>query len=671
MKIMKTRTLLSYLTLLVFLSLIEIIFRLISGGSIVNFSFFRVFILLNFIALLLGYLTSLVKTKYTKLFNAIIIFIASVYSWIQLGFNNYIGVYMSLNASSQLGSVKSYIVDFLKAMKPVYFLVFIPFGLIVIMYSVFKVIKKKDKHFKLKKRYTYQNEINLITTVLLLFLFGGSFWYSLSDKFSEDSYQAMSNKDLFATASNPGLCVKEFGVLSYGIIDIKSKIIGVQDSNVIYYEQNQNNEEVIAREFDDTPWQTIISEEKNATYNNLNNYYINAQITDKNDMTGLFEDKNLIVIMMESVNDFIYNAEYFPNFYKLATQGWYFENNYSPRNSCATGNNEFSAMTGLYSIYNMCTSNIYLNNSYFTSIFNLFNNKNYYTNSLHNFTEGYYYRSTIHTNMGSQKYYGVQDLDIPYYTYYGGWSSDEDLMNSYLNIVDTYEKDVPFMSFITTVTSHQPYSNSSPYGDMYLSMTENTGYSMDIRRYLSKLKVLDNSLGILMNGLEERQILDDTVIVLFGDHYPYGIYLNHLNEVLERDLNDYENEKVPLVIYNSKIESTIYDTYTSYLNLTPTLANLFNLEFDPRLYAGVDIFSDDYDEIVVFADSSWKNDKAYYNAATGEITYYTDFTYTNEEIKNINTLIYAKMNSSTLAIKNNYFSYLEKKLNEVKERKNA
>ena len=73
-------------------------------------------------------------------------------------------------------------------------------------------------------------------------------------------------------------------------------------------------------------------------------------------------------------------------------------------------------MTGLYSTYNSCTSNVYLNNKYHTSIFNLFNNAGYYTNSLHNFTEAYYYRSTIHKNMGSQAYYGVQSLKIPFYT---------------------------------------------------------------------------------------------------------------------------------------------------------------------------------------------------------------------------------------------------------------
>ena len=124
---------------------------------------------------------------------------------------------------------------------------------------------------------------------------------------------------------------------------------------------------------------------------------------------------------MESVNEIIINPDLYPNFYKMYSEGIRFTNNYSPRNSCATGNNEFSAMTGLYSIQNNCTANIYRNNTYSTSIFNLFNAAGYKTTSMHDYTEYYYYRSTIHQNMGSMQYYGVEDLGIEYYNEYKNW----------------------------------------------------------------------------------------------------------------------------------------------------------------------------------------------------------------------------------------------------------
>lgn len=652
------------------LMLIEIIFRLISSNQIFDLSFLRIVILINIISIILGSLASLIPKKNYMVVNLIIVFISSIYGLAQLGFKNFLGVYMSVNTSSQLGAVTSYIFDFIKSLKPVYYLILLPFILMLGCYIYLIVRKKNTNIIKLKKKYVFQNEIIAIHMILALIINVWLFTFTLSDNYNANSYQAISNKELFKTVSNPGLCVKEFGVLSFGLLDIRSKTDSKDDTDLIYYAYTPKEESDYSRQLDDTAWKTVIEEENNNVYNNLNNYYINQNITNKNEMTGLFKDKNLIVIMMESVNDIIMDEELYPNFNKILSGGWYFENNYSPRNSCATGNNEFSALTGLYSIYNTCTSNIYLNNTYYESLFNLFNNNGYITNSMHDYTDSYYYRTIIHPNMGSQAYYGANELGIDFFDFYGGWASDEDFMNAYLDIMN--ENDDKFMSYLITVSSHQPYSAPSYYGDFYYDDFSDTDYSEELKRYLSKLKVLDNSLGILIKGLEKQGTLDDTVIVLFGDHYPYGLSNDILNEKLTRNLDEYETEKVPLVIYNSELTPTKYETYTSYINLTPTLANLFDLDFDPRLYAGVDIFSSDYQEMVVFADSSWKNKNAFYDASTGQIKYYNDeFTYTNDEIKDINKLIYAKMNTSALSIKYNYFNYLEERLKEVNERENG
>ena len=436
-----------------------------------------------------------------------------------------------------------------------------------------------------------------------------------------------------------------------------------------YVEPTEKEEEPItdySRLIDDTAWEQLIANETSKTKNNLNNYFINRDITSKNDYTGLFEDKNLIVIMMESVNDMLINEEYFPNFYNLYTNGWRFTNNYSPRNSCATGNNEMSGMTGLYSINDSCTANKYKNNTYYEAIFNLFNEKGYYTSSMHNFTEGYYRRSVIHKNMGSSKYYGVQSLKIPYEVEYGIWASDEDFFTKYLEILDQNEEGTKFMTWLTTVSSHQPYSVSSPYGDLYLDVFKDSDHNKTTKRYLSKLKVLDNAIGILIEGLKERELLDDTVILLFADHYPYGLAKSNITKDLGYDVSvDQLADKTPLVIYNPSLESKEFTQYSTYMNITPTLANLFNLNYDPRLYFGQDLLSEEYQSITIFADGSWKNEHVFYNAANSKVTYYDD-VYTIDDIKKISNDVAMQLKMSTLAIKNNYFSYLNKGLEKYK-----
>ena len=226
-------------------------------------------------------------------------------------------------------------------------------------------------------------------------------------------------------------------------------------------------------------------------------------------------------------------------------------------------------------------------------------------------------------------------------------------------------KNDKFMTWLTTVTSHQPYG-SSTYGDKYLYLfdgEEYDDYNIKLKRYMSKLKVLDDGLGVLLEGLEKQDKLDDTVIILYGDHYPYGLANNILETALPYSIEErYENERVPFVIWSNDIEATTYTEYTSYVNLLPTVANLFNLDYDSRFSTGQDLFSNKYESITIFADGSWKNEYAFYNASNDNITYYTNKTYTIEEIIEINEKVNNKIKYSNLAIQHDYFNYLYKNI---------
>ena len=664
-KIYFSKFMFNYLIILVNLLLSELIFRLLSDFEIIDWASLRIFIGLNIIAILFALIISLFNEKVSKIISVILAFAFSIYTFLQIGFNSYLGVYLSFGTSSQFGAVKDYVIEFLSSLNLTTYLIFAPTIITIFILIIFR------KHLKIpefKKKSFFYLIFTTIISVILFFTYA----YTITSDFMQNQLQQVSNVELVKNPSVPSIAIKEFGTIGYGILDIKALISPTKEEDLESIELEvvePKVEEIVTdytRKIDDRAWNIAIENEKNSTFNNLNKYFINRNITDKNDYTGLFENKNLIIIMMESVNDIIINEEYYPNFYKLYNEGWHFSNNYSPRNSCATGNNEMSGMTGLFSINDSCTANKYKNNTYYEAIFNLFNNSGYKTTSMHNYTESYYRRSVIHPNMGSSKYYGVQALKIPYYTNYGEWASDEDFFKKVLTILDNYDDDTKFMTWLTTVSSHQPYSVSSPYGDIYLSSFKNTNYNATTKRYMSKLKVLDNAIGILIDGLKERELLDDTVILLFADHYPYGLAKSNIEKVLGYSVqNDSLADKTPLVIYNPSLEAKEYKQYMTYINLTPTLANLFNLNYDPRLYLGEDALSPDYQSIVVFADGSWKNEHAYYNAGTSKVTYYDDF-YSVEEIKDISADISNRIKMSSLAIKNNYFNYLGKALEKYK-----
>ncbi len=628
------------------------IFKAINDFSIISYSSLRILISDLLLALIVTFISSSTKHRWLRTtINLLYIIIYSIYAWLQIGFMNFLGVYISFNTSSQAGAVVDYIQDFLSSFKPIYYVIFAPILVSILFYII---IRKKEYH-KLKWNF----KTLLIVPLLASLCYG--YYLTLTVSFMQSTYQVQSNLKLFLNPNVPTIAVNQFGTSIFSLTDLRTYLYPPADDYTYDLSFQDEQKENVSREVP-TLLNDLAKTEKNSKLATLNKYFASQKITDFNDHTGMFEGMNVVVVFLESGSYALVNEKYYPNFYKLYSEGWHWNNYYSPRNSCATGNNEFSALTGLYSIYNTCTTNTYKDNTYFQSIFGIFNEADYRTTSMHNFTEWYYYRKTSHKNMGST-YYGADKLDIAT-SVYGEWPSDIELMEKAFDIILNSEDSSPWMTWLTTVTSHQPYSRSSTYGDLHVNYFESEGYSTTVSRYLSKLKVLDDAIGYMIKTLEEAGELDNTLIVMMPDHYPYGLKEERINEMYNTSFDDYENEKVPLVMYNPQMENTAYETYTSYVDLVPTVANLLNIDYDPRLYMGTDLFSDSHESLVIFADGSWKNEFAYYDASKSKLTEYQANHYTVDDIQRITNMAANKTSISTLAIKNNYFDYLYKKMQE-------
>lgn len=682
-KLWQIKYLKNYILLILPLMIMEVIFRLIEKLPIFSYAGLRIFLGLNIIALLCSFILDYLHKLVAKIWNCLLILLLAIYGIAELGFNHFLGVYASIQINTQASAVTSYVGDFIKSFKWSFYLLIIPFILLVIYYIF--IDKKIDLDLP-KKKITMTNvTINIFKFLLIIFV-SLLYFCTLKLDFMQNKLQTTSSLALFKKPNNPSLVVGDFGYIGFGILDIKEYFFpGKEQEITIEYNPNNikiekpidnpnNNEEekyYSQVSIDNEIFKDIIAKETKNKYNNLNKYFISNRTTSTNEYTNKFKDKNLIVIMVESGSNIMLEEEYYPNIAKIYNEGWSFKNYYSPRNSCSTGNNEMSSMTGLYTIYNSCTANIYKDNTYFESIFNLFKNKGYQVDSYHDHTDQYYYRREIHKNMGSENFYNVEDMNLKYSG--SEWASDAEMMEYYLKKLDEKDNDKPFMSWLTTVTTHQYYRTSSKYYKEYGNLFPENLPS-DVKVYMSRLKVVDDAIGILLEGLEERGLLEDTVIALFCDHYPYAIKTDSLGQVLDYNLDEDNNmDQVPFVIYNKGMDQKEILEYTSYVNLTPTLANLFGIEFDSRLYMGTDIFSKEYQNMVVFADGSWKNDLGYYSTSTKKMKYYTEKEYSEEEILAINTDLELKLKMSSAAIKNNYFSYLNKKLNsyttsDIKER---
>ena len=277
--------------------LIEFIFKLINNNNIFNVSTIRILLSTIIISLIISYIELYLKEDKVRNINILIVFIITIYTILQAGFNNFLGVYISFNITSQAGAVSSYIIDFIKSFYWYYYLILIPFILVITYYILInkKIIKIKENN-KFNK---LQASLALISYLLV---FGFLYSLTLNLDILQNKLQAISNKDLFNNPSNPSLVIREFGSTMFGVLDVKNIFYHVDTINI-----NTNNNNNNSNNINDTKWQELINKEDNLTLNYLNEYFINNTKTNKNSYTGLFEDKNLIVIMMESVDDIFIN----------------------------------------------------------------------------------------------------------------------------------------------------------------------------------------------------------------------------------------------------------------------------------------------------------------------------------------------------------------------------
>ena len=631
--------------------ILEIFFKVIMGLSVFNWSVLRIFlgciILSNIISLLISFL----KRKYANIIVCVLLFLLGILFTAQGGMRNYLGTYMSLGTASQAHAIEYFIGDFFTSLNPWFYMLFI-IPILYVLYFIFLDKKFIDK--SLKYKYNVVRCITVFVTIITCGLYYGTINFS----FMQDKMQIVSNKELYKNPSMQNIAVSQYGLLGYEFLDIKSLVIKHEQTAETFAKYEPKEVTNYSRTIDDTAWDALQETETNKDYKTLNSYFMSKEITSKNDYTGMFKGKNLIVLMIESGSNVLKNyPEYFPNFAKLYNNGWSWENAFSPRNSCSTGNNEMTGITSLYTINNTCTINTYKDNIYYESLFNLFNKANYHTSSYHDYTDHFYYRSIYHPNMGSQNYYDVNKLGIKLGSEYQPWPSDVELIEK---AVPHFIDEDKYMAWLTTVSSHMTYKNSSKTGDMYLDLYKDEDWDMTAKRYMSKLKIVDNAIGELLQELEDNGKLEDTVIMLFADHYPYGLSNDAFAQIAKYDTSSNgDTDRTPFIIYNPSLEAKKFDDYTTFVNILPTLANLFALDYDPRLYGGTDLLSDSYEGIVVFADGSWRTDKAYYDATKSKINYIGADKYTDEEIISINTKVKNEMKMDNLAIKTNYFAYLE------------
>lgn len=420
-----------------------------------------------------------------------------------------------------------------------------------------------------KRTYKFKSIQSLILVIMIIVLFGVRRIYinnnlnSVNDGWNSNNVIS-NDSNYYQNWNSPTRLVKICGIYEYLIKDFYNSFIKKDNS-------------IEARLF-------------------VNNYIDENYKEDNNEYTGIFKDKNLIFVMMESMDDWLVNEDVTPTMYMMMQHGFNFNNHYSPGYVTGdTANTEFIANTGMYPVINKLSPNYaYVNNSYPYSIANLFKNEGYTVNSFHRSGGGIYNRENMHISLGYGKYHNYVDMGI----------SDDNLdLDSYI-IKDGYDKiisDNKFMSFIITYSPHSPYTYNKIECQTNLSDIKTIYPELDNEELLcaySAARETDNMFKLLLEKLKNDNLLDDTIIVAFSDHP---------NKLVIRDDETEKLNKTIFYIYDHDMNSNQIDTITSSINILPTVINLFGIK-NNYLYSGYDAL-DTNEEYVIFKDYTYFDGK--------------------------------------------------------------
>lgn len=597
------------------------------------------------IAIVLNLITSVFKPKVNKIITYIITIALIIIFGAQIVYYSMYEAIISFFSMMHGGQVTEFMEVIIDVVLRNWYGI-----LLFIIPLIILIILSKKKVITFEKNSIKQIAIK-ITSVLIIQLIA-----LLCVNFinTDDMY---SNKNLYYNIHVPKVTANRMGLLTTMRLDLQRFIFGFEEklsvqTNAIPKEEEKDSYNITYIDFD-----KLIKNEEDNTIKEMHKYFSSQEASKKNKYTGMFKDKNLIVLVGESFSSLAIREDLTPNLYKLYKEGFQFDNFYTPIFPVSTADGEYITDTSLIPKEGVWSFLRVAGNYMPYSYANVFEKQGYSSNAYHNHTATYYERDKYIETMGYNSYLavgtGLEDrMDT------SNWpNSDYEMVKT---TVDDYINNEKFMAYYMTVSGHMNYTKlGSAMVYKNWEQVKDLPYSNKAKGYLAANIELDKAVGELLSRLEQAGKLEDTVIVISGDHYPYGLTLGEINELstFERD-DKFEKFRMPFLIWSGSMKGPIkVEKIGSSLDVLPTVLNLFGAEFDSRLLMGRDILSDS-DPIVIFSDRSFITDKGRYNSLTEQFTPNEGVTIEEGYVDKINTIIYKKYQMSRLILENDYYKHV-------------
>ncbi len=309
----------------------------------------------------------------------------------------------------------------------------------------------------------------------------------------------------------------------------------------------------------------------------------NNENLEPNKYSGIFKGKNVIFLQIESMENFVINKtangkEITPFLNKLTKESLYFDDFYEQNNAANSIDCDLMINTSIYPLGDNITATNYGENVYSNSLPRILNKKGYTTISTHAELPGEFNWTELHKNgFGSQNLWSLNDYNYDEVVGYG--LSDRSFFTQLSEKLKTVKE--PFFVQMPTLSSHGPFNIDKKYRKLDLPKEINDSY---LGGYFESLHYTDSQIEMFFDQLKEANLLDNSVIVIYGDHTGVHKYYNEDIQKLDFEGNWWKeyDHKIPLIIYSPNTPSETITASGGQVDMLPTISYLLGI--DSSLY---------------------------------------------------------------------------------------
>ncbi|MCK9536164.1 MAG: LTA synthase family protein [Bacilli bacterium] len=571
----------------------------------------------GFIMLFLGLAVLIFKTDYKR--GKFIMIVSIVLSILYLGMSVYIYYYKTFFSFYNLetfgtpagGKAFMFLIRALPGLIiKAKFIFLLPAAIVITLYIFFFYRNRKKEEFF---QSSFITGLNRLYIGILMFAIGfltmgnslSAYFFDINDTWYEDN-------------ATPIYGIQTTGLFNYYIYDAYSYFF----TDEVYPEEKKKEIEVELEKYKNIERTSPID---GITYGN-------------SAFAGIFKDKNLVMVQVESLNNFVVGltieidgqpVEVTPNLNRILSNSVYLNNYYHSVGIGNTSDAEFTNLTGLNPIGPNFTILRY-NNVQYQTLPKLFRDKGYSSISVHANTGAFYERANIHPNLyGFDVHYSEEKLEMNSDNLIHTWLNDTDMLRQTVDLMKKHSQNGPVFVFPITISNHTPYNKPLESKNGWFKEKENL-FPDDFKLvnsiirnpqhigYLEHVSYTDYALGVLFDCLEEKGLADDTIVILYGDHgcgfdvydmfyenpdifaNPINYINNHAEDPISKRLMERKLlQNIPFIIFdpsgktikeNGILETQIISLVRGTNCTARTVANLFDL--NPKYYFGVDALSD-------------------------------------------------------------------------------